>query len=384
MRVLYFTNTTSGVSTNATLRGWLGLLRPRGLEPVVVTDTQGPFFTWLRQQEIPAYCLPLPRPDKRWPFPFFRCLWQLRRIVHRHRCQVVHCNEHDIYPVGHYVGRVCRLPVVVGVRFTMPPGYCRYAFAGPRRPDRMIFVSRGNLEACRPGLTGIVPESAWRVLYNGSDLDHFRPDSVAGQRFRAEHDLGPGILLGAASALRPVKQLEHLFEAASRLSETGVRVVLAGGAVPGYEDYAARLVADGKHRLGDRFVHLGHLDDLHGFFNAIDVFVGTSQAEGCSNSVIQSLACGAPVVSYPSISVDEQVLPDGGAIVPQDNIDRLTQELLDWISDPRRRQSGRLGARRQAETLFDIRKIAGQMWEEYQRLAAQGTWRRAKPEVAVI
>jgi glycosyltransferase involved in cell wall biosynthesis len=132
-------------------------------------------------------------------------------------------------------------------------------------------------------------------------------------------------------------------------------------------------MAQGRELLGDRLIHLGHVTDVKGFINAIDVFVGTSQAEGCSNSVLQALACGTPVVSYPSTSVDEQVLPDGGAIVPQDRADLLAEELRRWVTDPERREAGRAGARTRAESSFDIRRIADQMWDEYQQLHRNGT-----------
>src|SRR4051794_19428884 len=144
MRVLYMTNTMTGVSTNATLQGWLRLLRPRGLEPVVVTNDRGPFERWLKQEGIPLYRFPLPRPDKRWPFPFFRSLARLWWIARRHRCQILHCNEHDLYPSVQRLAWLAGYPILVGVRFTMDPLFSRYAFAGPKQPDRMLFVSQGN------------------------------------------------------------------------------------------------------------------------------------------------------------------------------------------------------------------------------------------------
>ena len=40
--------------------------------------------------------------------------------------------------------------------------------------------------------------------------------------------LGDGPLVGTASALRPIKQLEHLFAAVARVRAPGVRLLLAG------------------------------------------------------------------------------------------------------------------------------------------------------------
>jgi glycosyltransferase involved in cell wall biosynthesis len=181
-----------------------------------------------------------------------------------------------------------------------------------------------------------------------------------------------------------VKQLDHLFDAAARLTARGVRVVVAGGPVPGYEQYSDELIRAGREKLGDRLVHLGHLEDLRGFFNAVTLFTSTSRAEGCSNSVLQALACGAPVIGYPGISVDEQVLPDGGAIVEQDRVGLLTAELDRWLADPARIARARDGARGQAQRLFDINKIADDIWGEYASLTSTAAEQVVEPAAAGV
>jgi glycosyltransferase involved in cell wall biosynthesis len=371
MRVLYLTFTpfqTSRVSTTVPTEGWFRYLRPRGLQPVLVTNQIGSFHTWAAGEGVPTYEVPLPRPNKWWPWRFFWALWRLRRLVQRHDIQLIHCNEQDIYPISQYLSRWCRLPVMVSVHFTMLRGYCEWAFGGKRQPRRISFLSRGSQEECRPGVEGIIPESAWRLLPNGLDLEHFQPDDAKRAEFRKQHGLSTELIIGVACAIRPRKQLEHLFEAVARLANPSVRVVLAGGSVPGDEAYAERLLRDTRAQLGDRFVHVGHLTELRDFYNALDLFVNTSQEEACSISVLEALACGTPVVGYPSKSVDEQVLPGGGEIVEQDRIDLLTASLDRWLSDPARLAEGRKGARRRAEQAFDIRKLANQLWTEYESI----------------
>jgi glycosyltransferase involved in cell wall biosynthesis len=94
--------------------------------------------------------------------------------------------------------------------------------------------------------------------------------------------------------------------------------------------------------------------------------VNTSQEEACSISVIESLACGCPIVGYPSRSVDEQVLPSGGEIVRQDAQSELAAALNRWLADPDRLSSARISARGRAEQLFDITKLSNQVWSEYE------------------
>lgn len=375
MRVLYLTMNPNRESTTVPTEGWFRLLRGRGLEPVLVSNTSGSFQSWAKSEGVPCYDVPLPFPNRKKPWLFLRSLAQVFWIARRHRVQLVHCNEHDIYPIGQYVARMLRVPVVLSVHFTLRDGFSKWAFGGSRGPDRIFFISRGSLEACRPDVEGIVPESRWRVLYNGLDMDRFRPDPELRRSFRQEHGLGDSLCIGVACALRPRKQLEHLFEAAAAIPLSNLRVVLAGGPVAGDEHYAQGLLTLARQRLGDRFVHVGHLKDLRPFYNALDLFVNTSQEEACSISVIESLACGCPIVGYPSTSVDEQVLPTGGAIVPQDDIAALAATLRELVGDSVRRAALHLSARARAAEVFAIRGLTDQLWREYEGLLGE-RWKR--------
>lgn len=368
MRVLYLTMNPNRGSTTVPTEGWFRFLPPRGLEPVLVSHQAGAFHAWAVEQGIPAYQVPLPFPSKVRAWPFVSALATLWRLVRRHGIELIHCNEQNVYPIGQYLARLCRLPVVVSIHCSMNRAFCTWAFGGRRQPRRIFFVSRGNLEACRPAVSGLIPESSWRVLHNGLDLELVRPDLALRNAFRQERGLGTAPLIGAACPLRPVKQLEHFFEATAQLHVPGLRVLLAGKAVAGEEGYAEQLLERGHRLLGERLLYLGHLNGLQGFLNALDLYLTTSREEACSISILEALACGCPVVGYSSGSVDEQILPGGGEIVPQDDPAQLAQALADWLADPARLSGARLGARRRAEEAFDMRRLAGQLWNEYEEL----------------
>ena len=369
MRVLYLTMNPNRQSTTVPTEGWFRELPAKGLEPVLASNEIGALHDWATAQGIPAFHVPMPVPTQFSKANLAKALWPLWRTVRRHRIQIIHSNEQDLYPVAQYLAKITGLPAVVSVHFTMDRGFCEWAFAGSRVPKRIFFVSAGSRDACRPGIDGIVPEDRWRVLPNGLDLTHFAPDAQRREEFRRAHGLnGPAI--GVACALRPRKQLEHLFEAAARLNVPGLKVLLAGAAVKGDEAYADALLRSAKTALGDRLVLLGHLDELRGLYNGLDLFVNTSEEEACSISVIESLACALPVVGYASKSVDGQILPHGGEIVPQNDVDALTAALQRWLTDPESLRGSRTGARRMAEECFDIRKLSLQLWDEYTRVLA--------------
>jgi glycosyltransferase involved in cell wall biosynthesis len=379
--VLYLTANPNRASSNVPTEGWLRLLPGRGLRPVIVSHRDGAFCEWARSRAIPAYVIPLPMPDKRRPWEYLATLWTLRRIVRAAKVQLVHAIEQNVYPIAADLARICGLPAVVGVHCRMERGFGEWAFGGRRRPARLFFLTHGSREVCRSAVTGIVPESNWRLLPNGLDIATYCPDPGAGRQFCDERGLGKGPFIGAASWLRPGKQLEHLFQVMSTVRNPSVTLLLAGGVAPGEEAYAEKLLADGQQRLGQRLRFLGCLDDLRGFYNALDLYINTSKAETCSISIIESLACGCPVVGYPSVSVDEQVLPSGGEIVPQDDCEELSNAVARWLDDDNRRAEARHGARARAEESFDIRKLADQLWDEYSDLLAERNGARVRPIV---
>lgn len=380
MKILYLTMNPNRQSTTVPTEGWFRFLPERGLLPVLVSRECGAFHEWAVEQGIPAYQDALPMPSKSNPLPFVRSMWNLRKIVRRHNIELIHCNEQDIYPVGQYLGRLCTLPVVVSVHFTMRRPYCQWAFGGKRVPQKMYFVSQRNLDLCRPGLEGVIPQQRCSVLHNGLDLEKYRIDLALRRNFRALHGFADqDILVGAACAFRGRKQLEHLFSAAALMRSERLRVIVAGFPVKGEESYAEELLNGAKRRLGDRFRYVGSLSDMRGFCNALDLFVNTSREESFGISVLEALACGCPVVGYDSKAVDEVVLPDGGEIVEQDNVDALASAIDRWISDVEALSSARTLARKQSEQ-FDLRVLSDQLWDEY--VDVLNEWNAGKRSVA--
>jgi len=145
-------------------------------------------------------------------------------------------------------------------------------------------------------LERIKPERI-EVIYNGLDLDKFRsisPELRARQR--AEWGIGENeILIGLVANLRPVKNIGALIEAASRLTTTFPTLKFA---VVG----EGQLRVDLQKRinsadLGECFKLVGRHGDIVPCLAAFDIAVLCSRAEGFSNSLIEYLAAGLPVVA---------------------------------------------------------------------------------------
>jgi len=69
--------------------------------------------------------------------------------------------------------------------------------------------------------------------------------------------------------------------------------------------------------------------------------------------------------------VDDQILPGGGEIVEQDDVQALATRIRAWVADCHALERRRSPARARAEEMFDIRRTSEQLWNEYLTLIRQ-------------
>ena len=200
-------------------------------------------------------------------------------------------------------------------RFRLPRAMIRRA---AQRASAVITVS----QALKTRLVelGAAPARI-HVLPNGVDLQRFRPTD----RSRARQDLGvgPPVVLSAAS-LVPAKGHDIAIRALERLPDW--TLVIAGD---GSE--RARLGALEKSLgLESRVRFLGSVahQEMVKIYNAADALVLASEREGWPNVLLESLACGTPVVASAVWGIPEIVTdPAAGSLVatrrPADFADAL-------------------------------------------------------------
>jgi sugar transferase (PEP-CTERM/EpsH1 system associated) len=172
--------------------------------------------------------------------------------------------------------------------------------------DAVFSVSR-ELSAYHARQAGCSPEKVG-TIYNGVDTDRFKPRPLESRRIREELGIPEGrFVIGAAGRLVSIKDYPTLLRAAQQLLHAG-------------NDVSVLIVGDGPERvalereaapLGERIKFLGKRDDLPVLFNAMNVFVQTSICEGMSNTILEAMASGLPVVATgvggnPELVTEEQ------------------------------------------------------------------------------
>src|SRR5262245_5746502 len=173
MRVLYLTANPNLGSTARTLQAWLLLGRKSGLEAYVGVQKHGALTDWLETHRIPYQVNPMPWFDKKNPFKSLRQAWKLARWARRAAVDLVHCNEHDVYPFGIFVARLARCPIVCHVRFEIAEGFCRWAFTKGKQPDALLWTSQQQRTDCAAAINGNIPPDRQRVIHLGLDLIKF-------------------------------------------------------------------------------------------------------------------------------------------------------------------------------------------------------------------
>ena len=118
--------------------------------------------------------------------------------------------------------------------------------------------------------------------------------------------------------------------------------------------------------------YLGRLHDdvsLALLYSAADVMVTPSRQDNLPNMVVESLACGTPVVAFDIGGMPDMIEHQiNGYLAKPFNISDLAAG-IDWVlSDDKRHKDLCLKAREKAVACFDIEKVAGQYAELYREV----------------
>lgn len=160
------------------------------------------------------------------------------------------------------------------------------------------------------------------------------------------------------SNLRPVKRPEIVLDLARRLPQ--VKFVLAGGALPGAEDYyqtvrrAAGQLPNVTCPGAVPYAEVGTL------FSRARIFLNTSQIEGFPNTFLQAWVRGVPVVTFfdPDSLIRQRQL--GRTAVDVEDMANAIQTLLE---DPQERERAGERARAYAVATFGAKHIANRYLE---------------------
>ena len=160
------------------------------------------------------------------------------------------------------------------------------------------------------------------VLRNGVDLDRFAPlDRVA---IRKNLDLAGPVWLTVGNLV----ELKGVHLAIAALASVpDVTLLIAGDGPQGHNlrDLVTQLGLDARVRFLGTIPHA----ELSEYYNAADALIQASSREGMPNVVLESMACGTPVVAAPFAGAGELLAtPDAGEIAAERSADAIAAAWL--------------------------------------------------------
>jgi glycosyltransferase involved in cell wall biosynthesis len=371
MNILYVTHNSWLRSTTSSLNAIVRHLADRGLRPVMLFRQQGPWQRELEADGVPCYFDSLAYPEKARPIGSAAHLLRLIQMVKRHGIDLIHCNEHETYPLLRHVARWAGVPIVATLHWNLEPGFGRWAFAPPFLPSALQFLSRAQLEASRKAFPPELGPDRVKLLMSGLAIDDFLGRGGDGHAMRVNWGVDARtIVVGTAAAIKPRKRLEDFILLIGRLGSRGLDVlgVIAGGGPYTDPIYLDRL-KDLIHREGleDHCRLIGNLDPVTPFFRAIDIAINTSEMEILSMSICESMACGKPTLGY-DVGGNPEALGDPWSVVPFGDIDAMVDRVVYLIEHEGERQ--RLGglAERHVRTYFDAPVLAARQALIYEEI----------------
>ncbi len=369
MRILLCTNSRDRGSTSRTLEAWCQLLPKEGVETAVTVGGNGPLLDALREAGVSASVRRLGvSPSRAWPFPFAAAVLGLYSTVRTSGASLIHVNEHDNHLIAAYAGALARVPVFTHMRFRIGPEYATWLF-GRRPPDRLFFTSATQMHDCADAVRPVVSEARWRVLPNGLDPEKFGRAVEQRAVLRSEWGVTPEtVVLGTACAISSRKRLDHFVRVVARLrgADVDARGFIAGQPYfPEDEKVLEELRAlVSTLELGDAIQFLGYVEPSEPLYHAWDVCISTSVYESFGMSVLEAMACGCPVVTYPGGAVAE-IVGEKAILVADGDEEALFGACLQLAHDPdARRKMGEEGRLRVADA-YDIRRAVHRLADEY-------------------
>ena len=216
-----------------------------------------------------------------------------------------------------------------------------------------------------------LPLERIHLIPNGVDGNQLYPSSPS-ERAAARRSLGLDcerlvLYVGRLSAEKnPLGLLDAWAAVVDTKAREGTLLALVGDG-PDWDQAHARAqtprMVNSVHLAGER-------SDVATWYRAADVYVIPSHLEGLSNTMVEALASGLPVISTAvSGTVEYLKAADAGIVVPIGDMPALTGVIQNLLISPKERARLGLNARRVFEEHFSVATVTAQVIALYKLLS---------------
>lgn len=198
-------------------------------------------------------------------------------------------------------------------------------------------------------------------IYNGVDIVKFSPGRSRASRTCPEGFAPPGaFVVGTVGRLEPVKDQITLVKAflnlvrSNQTTRQKMRLIIIGAGSLYRQAKELLLEAD-----ADSLAWLpGEREDVPDLMRAMDLFVLPSLREGISNTILEAMATGLPVIATNTGGNPEIVNPgETGELVPPLDPIAMAAAIASYFADPRRVADHGRNAREEAVCRFSMQAM---------------------------
>lgn len=260
------------------------------------------------------------------------------------------------------LGKVCGVPLVIKTRHVLASISSSFSY---NAFFDVIF-------ACSESIDKQLVEQgvkAKNIIVQNTGIDENRFQFSAGDRqnIREQYNIGEqDILVGNVAFLRHYKGHEFIARTAATMPDNYKFMIVGGG-------NARSILEDDIRRAGveDRFILTGHREDPERFFSAMDIiFFSSYETEGISQSFIQGLLYGRPLLTCRTPSIMEPLeYVHTYKDIDYGDVEAAHQGLLDLsayiqpdedqVARQRQAIAGKYGLRKMVQTIVEVYKDYG-------------------------
>ena len=327
-------------------------LQARRWRPIVAAPRDGALFDRFRESGIETVQLATNRFDP-------ATLARLFRLVRQRGVRLIHSHGKGAGLYGRLVARAVGVPAVHtlhGLHFERygPAGKAAY-LALERQLSRWtrVVVNVSHAQEAEGLALRLFDRRQSRVVVNGVDVARLGTTAAEPGEARAALGVPPSApVVGCAARFDPIKRLDVLLDAAARVADSALRVVLIGRG--GEEGRLRRRAA--SLGLGSRVVFPGEILDAARLFRGFDVYAATSDKEGMPLAPLEAMALGVPVVAS-DIPAHRELLGDASPALVEGTPDAVARGLRRLLADRAARSAVAAEQRTRARSEFDVRQM---------------------------
>jgi len=315
--------------------------------------------------------------EKRGRFDF-TTVFRVARLLRKHRVDVVHAFLFDAEMVARLAAPLAGVKVVIAsernTEYVRPRVHTVLWKATESLYDVLV---ANSLSGKRFNIRTLgLADAKIEVVHNGVDVEKFRPDRAVGLAFREKLGIGPETpLIGMVGSYKRQKAQDVFLKMAARIrvDVPGAHFVLVGEPLRDDFEETSRFQAEVQElaktlKLSECVRFLGNQQDMKAVYNACNATALLSIREGTPNVVLESMACGVPVIAT-DVADNALIIVHGktGFIVPPGGHEPAAAFASRILLSPELRRELSAAARAHACEQFSLRTAAGKLERIYTR-----------------